>query len=376
MRPHELNSIAIHFADLDDPRCTENVKHPLINILVIGLCAVICGCEHFTQMETFGTKRRKWLEKFLDLSMGIPSHDTFNTVFACLKPGPFEACLVSWVQSLHQSSQGAILNIDGKTLRGSPKAKGSCQVVHMVSCWANANHLSLGSVVVDEKSNEIPAIPKLLDMIEVEGALVTIDAMGCQKAIAKKIVEEKGVYVLQVKDNQPSLVQAIEDYVEQPIESDFSEIPHRRYETKEKGHGRKEHRSYYVLKVPADFSERSKWQNLKALGLVINEIEREGKVTTSIRYYILSRYLGGKRFAEAVRGHWSIENNLHWQLDVTFHEDQLKIGRDHAPVNMSVLMRTALSLLKQETSCRQGIKTKRLCAALDEDYLEKVLLGQ
>ncbi len=168
---------------------------------------------------------------------------------------------------------------------------------------------------------------------------------------------------LQVKDNQPSLVQAIEDYVEQPIESDFSEIPHRRYETKEKGHGRKEHRSYYVLKVPADFSERSKWQNLKALGLVINEIEREGKVTTSIRYYILSRYLGGKRFAEAVRGHWSIENNLHWQLDVTFHEDQLKIGRDHAPVNMSVLMRTALSLLKQETSCRQGIKTKRLCAA-------------
>jgi predicted transposase YbfD/YdcC len=375
MSPTEFNSIAVHFADLDDPRRTLP-KHPLINILVIGLCAVICGCEHFTQMETFGQKRRRWLEKFLDLTQGIPSHDTFNAVFACLKPSQFEACLVSWVQSLHQESQGEILNIDGKTLRGSKKAKGNCQAVHMVSCWAEANHLSLGSVVVEEKSNEIPAIPKLLELIEIQGALVTIDAMGCQREIAKTIVEKEADYVLQVKDNQPALKKAIEDCVEKHVETDFANIPHREYVTHEKSHGREEYRTYLVLETPKDFSETSKWEKLEALGVVMNEIKRDGQLTYSIRYYILSRYLEAELFAKAVRGHWSIENNLHWQLDVTFHEDQLKIGKHQAPVNMSVLMRTALSLLKQEQSCRQGIKTKRLCAALDEEYLEKVLLGQ
>ena len=177
MSPTEFNSIAVHFADLGDPRRTPP-KHPLINILVIGLCAVICGCEHFTQMETFGQKRRRWLEKFLDLTEGIPSHDTFNAVFACLKPSEFEACLVRWVQALHQESQGAILNIDGKTLRGSKKAKGNCQAVHVVSCWAEANHLSLGSVVVEEKSNEMPAIPKLLELIVIQGGWFRISAMG------------------------------------------------------------------------------------------------------------------------------------------------------------------------------------------------------
>lgn len=376
MSPRQFNAIAIHFADLDDPRRAEDVKHPLINLLVIGLCAVICGCKHFTQMETFGYKRRDWLEKFLDLSMGIPSHDTFNAVFACLKPAAFEACFVQWVQSLHQSSGGKILNIDGKTLRGSAKAKGCSQAVHLVSCWARANHLSLGSVVVDEKSNEIPAIPQLLELIDIQGALVTIDAMGCQREIAEKIVEEKGHYVLQAKDNQPSLVQAIESYVEEHTDTDFANVPHRRYETSDKGHGRVEHRSYLVLKVPADFSESSKWKKLKALGVVTRTIERNGQTSRSVSHYILSRYVGAQRFAEAVRGHWSIENNLHWQLDVTFREDQLRIGRAHAPVNMSLLMRTALSLLQQETSCNQGIETKRLCAAWDEDYLEKVLLGQ
>ena len=368
-------SIAVHFSPLEDPRVSRTQRHPLINVVAIGLCAVICGARHFTQMEEFGKNKRDWLAKFLDLKNGIPSHDVFNAVFACLKPEQFEACLLSWISSLHEVTGGQVLAIDGKTMRGSYDRGDGKAAVHMVSVWATANQLSLGSVTVDEKSNEITAIPRLLELIDVSGALVTIDAMGCQKEIAQKIVTHGGDYVLAVKENQPKLHEAVTEFFEQQLENDFADSKCRTRTTKEKGHGRKEQRNYYVAPLPEDFPLLEQWPTLKALGLAINVTQRDGKETCEVRYYILSAFPSARRFAEAVRGHWGIENNLHWQLDVTFGEDDLRIRRGHGPANMSILMRTALSLLKKETSNGRGIATKRLSAGWNEAYLDKVLLG-
>jgi predicted transposase YbfD/YdcC len=368
-------SIVVHFADLEDPRVSRSKRHPLVNVLVIGLCAVICGARHFTEMEEFGHNKRKWLAKILDLKHGIPSHDVFNAVFACLKPEQFEACLLNWITTLHQVTGGQVLAIDGKTLRGSYQRGDSKAAVHMVSVWATANQLSLGSVTVDEKSNEITAIPRLLELIDVSGALVTIDAMGCQKDIAEKIVAEGADYVLAVKENQPTLYNTVGEFFEERLEEEALAPKCRMQTTKEKGHGRREERSYYVAPIPKEFALADQWPTVAAFGLAINVTHRDGKETSEVRYYILSTLPTVKRFAEAVRGHWGIENNLHWQLDVTFREDDLRIRRGHAPANMSILMRTALSLLKKETSIRRGIATKRLAAGWNESYLEKVLTG-
>jgi predicted transposase YbfD/YdcC len=368
-------SIAIHFATLEDPRVSRTQHHPLINVVVIGLCAVICGARHFTQMEEFGKNKREWLAKFLDLKNGIPSHDVFNAVFACLKPEQFEACLLSWITSLQVVTGGQVLAIDGKTLRGSYGRDDAKAAVHMVSVWATANQLSLGSVTVAEKSNEITAIPRLLELIDVSGALVTIDAMGCQKEIAQKIVDQGADYVLAVKENQPKLHEAVTEFFEEQLQKDFADTKCRMQTTREKGHGRKELRNYYVVPVPEDFPLREQWPTLQALGMAMNVTVRDGKETSEVRYYILSTFPNGRRFAEAVRGHWGIENNLHWQLDVTFGEDDLRIRCGHGPANMSILMRTALALLKKETSNGRGIATKRLAAGWNESYLEKILMG-
>lgn len=368
-------SIAVHFAELEDPRATRTQLHPLINVLTIGLCAVICGASTFTEMEEFGKQKRKWLGKFLDLSSGIPSHDTFNAVFARLKPEQFERCLLSWIATLHEVSQGQLLAIDGKTLRGSYDRGSNKAALHMVSVWATANQLSLGSLVVEEKSNEITAIPRLLELIDVSGGLVTIDAMGCQKEIAQTIVDQGADYVLAVKDNQPKLHEAVRDFFQEHLENDFAEHPCRHQESKERGHGRDEERYYYVAPVPDDFPLRKGWPRLKALGMAVRISEAPGQSSDDVRYYILSGYPSGRRFAEAVRGHWGIENRLHWQLDVTFREDDLRIRKGHAPANMSILMRTALGLLKNERSHQRGIQTKRLAAGWNEAYLEKVLTG-
>jgi predicted transposase YbfD/YdcC len=375
MAAANLASLAVHFADLEDPRHSRTRWHPLVNVVSIGLCAVISGAKHFTQMEAFGLAKKDWLARFLDLSNGIPSHDTFNQVFARLKPDQFEKCLLSWITALHQVTDGQVLAIDGKTLRGSYTPGDGKAAIHMVSVWATANHLSLGSVVVDEKSNEITAIPKLLELIDVRGALVTIDAMGCQKDIATKIIQEGADYVLAVKDNQPTLNAAIGEFFQTQLEIDFAALPCRRFSTQETGHGRVEERHYYICPLPEDFPVREQWSGLKALGMVVSHTQRDGQETCEVRHYILSKYLGGRRFAEAVRGHWGIENNLHWQLDVTFREDDLRLYQGHAPTNLSILMRVALGLLKNETSHRGGIESKRLTAAWNEQYLEKVLTG-
>jgi predicted transposase YbfD/YdcC len=326
-------------------------------------------------MEEFGKNKRDWLSKLLDLTNGIPSHDTFNGVFARLKPEQFERCLLSWITALHEISQGQILAIDGKTMRGSYDRTDGKAALHMVSAWATQNHLSLASLVVDEKSNEITAIPRLLELIDVTGALVTIDAMGCQKEIAQKIVDEGGDYVLAVKENQPKLYEAVSDFFLEQMEIDFAGTACRQHATEEENHGRQEERSYYIAPLPKDFPLAKQWPQLKALGATVNLATRNGGETSEVRYYILSRYLSGPRFAEAVRKHWSIENNLHWTLDMAFDEDHCRVRKDNGPENFAILRHIALNLLKQEKTSKRSINGKRLLAGWKEDYLLKVLSG-
>ena len=363
-----------HFESLTDPR-TREIMYPLINVVVIAICAVICGADDFVAIAKFGKTKRDWFAEFLDLTNGIPSHDRFNAIFAALKPAEFEACLLSWITALHDVSEGQIVAIDGKTLRRSFDKADNKAAIHMVSAWATANHITLGQVVVDAKSNEITAIPKLLHAIEISGALVTIDAMGCQVEIANDIVAGGADYCLAVKANQPTLHQGIIDFFDDHLDDDFARTPVRRHTTNEKGHGREEDRFYFTCPIPDDLPDADRWKDLKAIGIAISRTNRNGKDCGDVRYYILNRYVTGKRFADAVRGHWGIENRLHWQLDVTFQEDQSRIRHGHADANFSSLRRTALSLLKNETELKLGIKNKRLTAGWDEDYLLQVLLG-
>lgn len=369
-------AIEDHFAELTDPRRRE-VIYPLINVVTIALCAVICGADDFVAIAAWGRTKQTWLSKFLDLSAGIPSHDRFNAIFAAIRPAEFEKCLLSWITSLHEISDGQIVAIDGKTLRRSFDAASSKAAIHMVSAWATANRISLGQVVVADKSNEITAIPKLLQMLELSGCLVMIDAMGCQTEIARDIVAAKADYVLAVKGNQPTLHEGIKAFFNRAIVHGFEErkIKVSRHETHERAHGRVETRMSYVCDAPADLPDRARWTKLTAIGMTFNQTTRQGKQTVEVRYYILSKKLTARRFAEAVRRHWSIENQLHWQLDVTFQEDQSRLREGHAATNFSLLRRAGLSLLKNNHTQKLGVKNKRLIAACDDDYLLEVLFN-
>ena len=359
-------SFVDHFSNVTDPRRGESV-YPLENILFIAVCAVISGADDFVSIAKFGRTKRDWFAKYLDLSAGIPSHDRFNAILALIRPAEFEKCLLNGITSLQEISDGQIVAIDGKTLRRSYDKASGQSAIHMVSAWATANHISLGQVVVDAKSNEITAIPKLLDLIEVSGALVTIDAMGCQTKIAAKIVDAEADYCLAAKGNQPTLHAGLVAFFDDHLEDDFVRYAVRRFESKENTHGHEDLRSYLICCVPEDLPDAHRWKNLKAIGIAINNTVRDGKMCIVIRYYILSRYISGRRFADAVRSHWGVENNLHWQLDVTFSEDQSRIRKGHADTNFSILRRTALSLLKNESTAKVGIKNKRLNAGWDNN---------
>ena len=378
-------SIESHFESLTDPR-TKDSTYPLINIVTMALCAVVGGADDFVAIAGWANKKIDWLSKFLDMSAGVPSHDRFNMIFRQLKPGEFERCLLSWITDLHEITDGQIIAIDGKTLRRSYDKATSKSAIHMVSAWAKDNHMSLGQVTTnadtpDEKaSNEITAIPKLLELIEISGALVTIDAMGCQTAIAEKIVDQGGDYCLAVKENQPTTYQETAEHFGKLVETDFtnedgSKADVRYTSTDEKGHGRVEHRAYDICPVPETMTTASRWKAILAIGMSINIILRDGVEQYSVRYDLLSKFLSAAKFAEAVRGHWGIENSLHWQLDVTFGEDQSRVRKGYADQNQSLLRRTALSLLKNETTAKVGVKNKRLKAAWDDDYLAKVVFG-
>ena len=363
-----------HFADLTDPR-RRKVVYPLINIVTIAVCAVIAGADDFVSIAAWGRQKRDWLSKILDLRSGVPSHDRFNAVFAALDPGEFEKCLLSWITSLHEITAGQVMAIDGKTLRHSFDKASSTSAIHMVSAWATVNHMSLGQVVVDAKSNEITAIPKLLELLEISGSIVTIDAMGCQTAIAEAIVAKEADYVLAVKENQPTLHAGIVAYFLDQSDDDFARVKVSRHETKEQGHGRIEHRTYLVCDAPADLPDRGRWKGLKRIGVAISDTIRSGKPADDVRYYILSKRMSARSFGAAVRGHWGIES-MHWQLDVTFGEDQCRTRKGRGDANFSILRRTALSLLKNEKTAKVGVMNKRLTAAWNDNYLEKVLFGK
>jgi predicted transposase YbfD/YdcC len=364
-----------YFAELTDPRDESKVLHPLINFVTIALCAVLSGADDFVAITVWANEKRAWLSKFLDLKNGIPSHDRFSAVFATIRPAEFERCFLNWITALHEITAGQLVAIDGKTLRRSFDAATNKAPLHMVSAWAAKNHVCLGQVATDAKSNEITAIPKLLEILELSGCLVTIDAMGCQTEIAAAIVEAGADYVLAVKGNQPTLHEGIVDHFVSHLEDDFARTKVSRHVTRENAHGRRTKREYFVCPVPDDLPDRRRWSKLAAIGMTINHTTAGGKESDEVRVYILSRKLTGKRFADAVRGHWSIENSLHWQLDVTFGEDQSRIRKGHADANFSLVRRAALSLLKNNHGKRVGVKNKRLIASASDDYRREVLFG-
>jgi predicted transposase YbfD/YdcC len=355
-----------HFPDLQDPRVERTRKHPLINVVFIAVCGILSGGDSIAAIHEFALDRRTWLARYLDLTHGIPSEDTIGRVLARLDPAAFEKCLLSRIQAVQEVSEGRVVAIDGKTLRGSADHERGRAAIHMVSAWATENKLSLGQVVVDEKSNEITAIPQLLGLLEITGALVTIDAMGGQKEIAEVIRERKGDYILAVKRDQPTLYEQVEGAIDEALERDAGEIEE--HQVVEEGHGRQETRTCAIFAKPESVDPEGQWRDLSAVGIAIAERrDARGRVGMETRYSILSRRISVGDFAGAVRGHWGIENQLHWQLDVSFREDECRVCRDHAPANLSVIRRFALGLLKRETGCRKGVAIKRLkCAASDE----------
>ena len=364
-----------HFASLTDPRRAK-VTHPLINIVTIALCATIAGADEFVAMANWARIHRGWLGQFLDLSHGIPSHDRLNMVFRRLKPAEFERCLLSWLGALHDTSAGTLIAIDGKTARRSFDTATARSALHMVSAWAVSQKLSLGCVAVDTKRNEITAIPEVLKLVELCGAIVTIDAMGCQTGIAEAIVQGGGDYILAVKRDKKTLHDGIMEHFLEHLGDDFARVSVSRHETHERGHGREEHRTYYVCDIPADLPDAKRWKGLAQIGMAISDTVRSGKPSDAVRYYILSKKLTARRFGTLIRGHWGIENSLHWQLDMSFGEDQSRTRKDHAAANLAALRRMSLSLLKNEASEKVGIKNKRLVAAWNTDYLYKVVFGE
>lgn len=358
---------------LPDPRrTTRNRLHPLENVLAIAFCGIVCGCEKFTEMEEFGHAKRAFFEKFLDLAAGVPSHDTFGRVFAALRPEGLMQCLAGWLTARQPAGPpaGETAAVDGKAMRG---AGGSQATVHLVGAWATERGLALGQRVVSEKSNEIEAIPHLLALLELQGAVVTIDAAGCQKGIAGQIIERQADYVLALKQNHPLLYEHVVDLFLVATTSGDPALRHvRRVET---SHGREETRDYYTVPVPADLPEREQWPRLRSLGMVIRHFRAgpTGEAKGDVRYYLSSLTPGVGQFARHVRSHWGIENSLHWVLDVAFREDACRIENPTAAANLSAMNRLALSALTSDQSVKRGVATKRKVAGWNEDYLLEIL---
>lgn len=363
-------SIPQYFAKLKDPRRAHRRLHLLQDIIVIALCATIAGAQDWQEIETFARERRDWLKRFLKLPNGVPSHDTFERVFDRLKPHAFQACFHAWVQAIQEVLSIQHIAIDGKTLRGS----GTAQLgpLHLVSAWATAQRLSLGQVAVDAKSNEITAIPTLLDLLDIHGAIVTIDAMGCQKAIAQKIIDQGGDYILTVKDNQPQLLEDIRQSLADAAEIDFAGLEHDIYETRERGHGREEYRCYQVLHGTAGLRQAAEWAQLTTIGMCYSERTIHGVSSEEVRYFIGSKKASARVYGKVLRNHWGIENTLHWQLDVAFAEDDNRVSKRHGAENLALLRRLTLSLL-QAHPAKLSIAKKRYRATLNPDFLGEIL---
>jgi predicted transposase YbfD/YdcC len=366
-----------HFASVPDPRVCARSDHKLLDILAISILAVICGADGWDEIARFGRCKEKWLATFLELPSGIPSADTFRRVLSALDPGAFRRAFVAWMQTLVGSTEGKLVAIDGKTARRSFDRANEKSALHLVSAWVRDNQLTLGQLATEEKSNEITAIPVLLGMLDLRGAVVTIDAMGAQKEIAKDIIAKEADYILALKGNQGNLHAQVVEFFKDAGTEQFDSVNHTFHETHDEAHGRREARRVWSSPDLSTIPDASKWSSLKSVTLIERERETDGKVEVERHYYISSRSRAGARWlSERIRGHWSIENQCHWILDVAFREDESRIRSDHGPENFGLLRKIALNLLKQEKGCRMGIAAKRKISGWDQDYLLRVLSGE
>jgi predicted transposase YbfD/YdcC len=365
-----------HFAELVDPRIDRTKRHGLLDIVAIALCGVLCGADSWVEIEEFGHAKESWLRRFLALPHGIPSHDTFGRVFAALDPAQFERCFLHWVQALAVETAGQVIAIDGKTLRRSHDRLAGQGPLHLVSAWATTNGVALGQVRVADHANEIVALPTLLQALVLDGAIVTIDAIGCQTAVAQAILDGEADYVLALKANQPATYQAVVDLFTEARATGFADVTHDAAETLDKGHGRLERRRCWAVS-DADFlaylDPTGRWPGVRSVVLVEAERRIGAEISREARYYLSSLSGDAARLNAIVRAHWAIENQLHWVLDIAFREDESRVRSGCAAQNLAVLRRLALTLLRQERTTKVGIKAKRLKAGWDETYLLRIL---
>jgi predicted transposase YbfD/YdcC len=373
-----LDEVVRHFQELEDPRCSINLQHPLASVIVIALMAVLAGANGPTAIARWAALKEEFLVNLLDLPHGIPRKDVFRRVLMTLQPGSFQACFANWLRSLRDSAAAAtgieqpILPVDGKSARRSHDRKNGLGTLHSVSVWASEFGLSLGQVACAEKSNEITAIPELLRLVDIKGAIITIDAMGTQRAIAAQIIEGEADYVLALKANQETLHQGVIDHLAEESETHFANGEVQEYVTTETGHGRQETRSYIQMAAPENLPGLKQWKGLKSIGFVLSECIRDGKETVEIRYFISSLEVNVKRFAHAIRSHWAIENSCHWSLDITYREDESRIREKQLRENFAWLNRLTLSLLKQHVG-RGSVAMKRRSCGWSDEFLMEVL---
>lgn len=368
-----ITSIHEYFKELPDPRKSNRTRHLLMDMLTIALCAIVGGAESFNDMELFGKMKKEWLQSFLELPGGIPSHDTFNRVFSMLDPASFNKCFIAWTQALAKKLDG-VLAIDGKTLRRSFSSASKKTALHIVSMWSAKNELVMGQICTEAKSNEITAVPKLLEMLDIRGCIVTIDAMGCQRETANKILEREADYVLALKGNQGNMFDAAKYLFDWEKQNDYRGVLHARYETIEKDHGRIEKREVHSIGNLEEIEEFRGWPGLKSVTMVVSTREVTGKApTTERRCYLSSLTADAKKIGDAVRAHWGIENKLHWVLDVHFREDYARNRTDHSAENMAMMRHMALNLLKREKTSKTSLRGKRLKASWNDDYILQLL---
>ncbi len=373
MNSSPLASIETHFRSLTDPRAEHSIKHCLIDIVMITICAVICGADNWVDIENYGHAKIEWLKQFLELPHGIPSHDTLMRVFARLKPEQLQQCFLNWIQAVNQITKGQVIAIDGKSLRRALERGQNRGAIHMVSAWSTENRLVLGQQKVNAKSNEITAIPELLKLLAIEDCNLSIDAMGCQTEIARTITEQGGDYVLALKANQKNLYEDVAQLFQSARQQDWKDIEHQSYQTINKGHGRIEIRRYWTMELTEYLWGAEQWSGLKSIGLVESERRINNHTTLEHRYYLLSIQSDAQLFAQAFRSHWGIENQLHWILDVSFQEDLVKGCDGYSAENLAVVRHLAVNLLTHENTAKGGIHAKRKKAGWDNKYLTLVL---
>ncbi len=369
------SSINDFFGSLTDPRKTGMVRHQLMDIITIAVCAVICGANDWVGVATFAKAQELWLRQFLSLPNGIPSHDTFNALFNRINAEEFQSCFSQWMAHLFEHSEGKVISIDGKRLRRSYDKNSDKAAIHMVSAWVSENRAVLGQVKTDDKSNEITAIPKLLKLLDIKGCIITIDAMGCQRKIAKQIIDAQGDYVLALKGNQSSLHDDIRLYFETAIANNFKEIAHSYHEDTDAGHGRIEIRRCWVINEIEWLQKSHQWPGMSSIVMIESERHLNDGISVEHRFYISSLLDDAQKFNRVVRLHWGIENQLHWTLDVTFNEDQSRLRTGHGAENFAVIRHVAVSLLSQDKSSRIGIANRRIKAATDQEYRLNLLTG-